>query len=135
MRWDQESIDWAKAHRFKRSRAGRCLHWVSVGRCGVAFCNIEYRSHWMDHVTCWIEEDGIRLLLSQPYHVGMEGMADIQRYCREFGLEAYIDGRGFYGHGTVAIWIRQLAQVKMKQLKRERELEARSPQGAVARRG
>jgi hypothetical protein len=78
---------------------GFCLHWLSKGRCGVDVCFEGRHGHWdwMDHASGWIDSDGKRLLLCQPYQI--HDVQSLVAACNKFGLE--------YGHGTVAIELRK----------------------------
>lgn len=98
---------WASARKLKWSERAHCLHWVSVGRCSAGLCMDSHLSReWMDHVSGWIDADGKRLLLCQPYSFSRADCQTLIDACLKFKLKATIHGRGWYGNGTVAIELR-----------------------------
>jgi hypothetical protein len=60
----------------------------------------------MDHTTAWIDSDGERVLICQPYHLYSHSCASIAETCKRFDLKASIHGNGFYGYGTICIELR-----------------------------
>jgi hypothetical protein len=97
---------WAAERGVRYVQHASCLHWVSKGRCGVGVCidgHLSRGRDWMDHISGWIGKDG-RLLLCQPYH--FDNLKSLLDACREFNLEATLNGAGWYGHGTIAIELR-----------------------------
>ena len=102
-------LDWAENLDVRLSRARRrCLHWINVGRCGVAECRENHSLHpWMDHVTCWNRNGVAALLLAQPYQVTDDDHTDLADIANRFGLDVLLDTPGWYGHGTTAVQLRQ----------------------------
>jgi hypothetical protein len=98
---------WIKERSFRYLRGHQCLHWVSVGRCGVAYCMDCHGSRrWMDHISCYIDEkNGERVLICQPYH--FSDVKSLAEACEKFNLRATVHGDGWYGHGTVCIELRR----------------------------
>lgn len=98
--------EWAKERGLTYSERGRCLHWVSKGRCGVGLCNDGHSSRdWMDHVSGWTRS-GERFLICQPYAI--RDFESLDRACKDFDLDACVTGDGWYGHGTVCIVLRPM---------------------------
>jgi hypothetical protein len=101
---NENTQQWANERGLRYARDGRCLHWLSTGRCRAALCREGHGSRpWMDHVTGWIDSDGQRLLLCQPYVLGADGLRSLITTADSFNLELRLDGSGWYGHGTIAI--------------------------------
>jgi hypothetical protein len=58
----------------------------------------------MDHTTAWIDKEGKRLLLCQPYRI--DDIGSLADACVRHGLRAFVHSTSWYGHGTVAIELR-----------------------------
>jgi hypothetical protein len=102
---NQNTDRWMTIRNLRYRPLGRCLHWVSRGRCGVRLCNEGHGSYqWMDHVSGWLDKDGERMLLCQPYH--LSEIRSLVEACEKFDLRADIHGTGWYGHGSFAIELR-----------------------------
>lgn len=96
---------WADQRGFQYKPNARCLHWIAKGRCGVRLCQQGHQAYqWMDHVTGWIDKEGRRMLLCQPYW--LHDVASLVAVCERFDLRVDIHGAGWYGHGTIAIELR-----------------------------
>ena len=94
--------EWADSRGLRYSSTAHCLHWVSTGRCGVGHCREDRTTfQWMDHISGWIDGDGNRLLICQPYEIS--NFLSLHEACQKFGLRARVNGDGWYGHGTVCI--------------------------------
>lgn len=100
-------VDWATAHRLRYSPRGRCLHWITTGRCAVQACDRNRaRRQWMDHVTGWTRAGRPAVLVAQPYAITGASIDALAEIDRTDGLDVVISGTGWYGHGTtfVGIW-------------------------------
>lgn len=102
-------VDWAENLGVRLSGARRtCLHWISVGRCGIDPCQENRGRHpWMDHVTAWNRAGTAALLLAQPYQLDDDDHADLADVATRFDLDVLLDAPGWYGHGTTAIHLRR----------------------------
>jgi hypothetical protein len=106
---NEQMNKWRKDHGYRYVPRAHCLHWISKGRCGVGWCEDGHSSRsWMDHISGWLEPDGKRLLLCQPY--AFSDARTLVDACTKFDLTATITGAGWYGHGTVAIELRAKGQ-------------------------
>lgn len=109
---------WAKDRGLRRKMIGHsgCVHWVALSRgsCPVRprsspFWGAECRRQaWEDHVTCWVDQDGKRVMLCQPYGTWEQYVDAVMRTANEWGLEVKI-GDGWWHSGTVAIELRRVA--------------------------
>jgi hypothetical protein len=99
-----DTEEWAKKRGLRWSPRAHCLHWLAKGRCTMPVCTYsDGNRDYLDHVCGYLGKDG-RLLISQPYSVStFRQLADD---CDEFGLKAVITGTGWYGHGTVCVYLR-----------------------------
>jgi hypothetical protein len=118
-------IEWARRNEVKYSDNGRCLHWLTKGRCGS--CVSEHA--WMDHVTGWTRNGKPTFLLCQPYELYPHDLKNIIEEAERFGVNVRIHGGGWYGFGTVAIVfsLKKQSTVKLppdKRIKTARELVA-----------
>lgn len=102
-------LDWAEDLGVRLAGARRrCLHWISVGRCGVGDCRENRGLHpWMDHVTCWNRNGTAAVLLAQPYQLTDDDHTDLAHIADRFGLDVLLDAPGWYGHGTTAVQLRR----------------------------
>lgn len=95
-------IAWAEKHGLRYSEHGHCLHWLTTGQCRHDLCRAGHGAfQWMDHVTGWTKGGKPSLLLAQPYHLW--DFASLEKVAKEYGIHITVDGRGWYGHGTIAI--------------------------------
>lgn len=103
---DESTFDkWLSIFKLTYRPGHACVHWVAKGRCGVRNCrNMEF--DWMDHPSSYFTESRERIMLYQPYGIRTPDLISIQNTAKEFNLQILIDGDGWYGHGTVAIWLR-----------------------------
>ena len=100
-------VEWAKAGGLRYSPHGRCLHWISRGRCAVSQCNDgPHRRHWMDHVTGWTRDGAPAVLVAQPYGLTVDDLRDLADVDERWQLDVRVDGTGWYGFGTtfVELW-------------------------------
>lgn len=100
-------IGWAERNEVRYSDNGNCLHWLTRGRCSERDCTEgrNQRRDWMDHLTGWTRTGKPALLIAQPYSLSADDLADLAKVERDWNVSVYIDGRGWYGHGTVTITI------------------------------
>jgi hypothetical protein len=96
-------IQWAERHGFRYARRGRCLHWLTQGRCSESiYCRAGHLSlPWMDHLTGWTRGGKTAVLLAQPYR--RRTLADMERATEQWDIKIEIDEDGWYGNGTVAV--------------------------------
>jgi len=103
----QAMLDWADACRLRYSQAGRCLHWIARGRCGVGLCREGRSAHrWMDHLTGWTRAGAPAVLIAQPYDLSSDDITDLATVAGEYSVDVHINGTGWYGHGStfVQLW-------------------------------
>jgi hypothetical protein len=106
---DRESrvalLNWAEAYGLRLSPRGRCLHWLTKGRCGVTLCPNSTRDDgWADHVTGWLRGGTPAVLISQPYGLASRGIASLHELAqRHPEVAVRIDGTGWYGFRTVFV--------------------------------
>lgn len=99
---NKEMEGWAKARKLKYCPSIYCpFHWLAGEQCSNPAHEVTH--HWMDHVSCWQGEDGRRMVLAQPYVLGVDALWDLVRTCKLWGFGIRVDGSGWYGHGTVTI--------------------------------
>lgn len=100
-----ELVSWAEERGVRQSRAPRvCLHWLATGRCTDAGCAEQWaRYRCLDHSLGWTREGKPAYITAAPYELNTDSMHAILEGCRRFGLGIYVDGRGWYGHGTVHV--------------------------------
>jgi hypothetical protein len=117
-------IEWAEPLGLRYSPHGRCLHWISRGRCAVQVCRAGLESRrWMDHLTGWTRNRGAAVLVAHPYGVDGDALHDLRRVADDLNLDVWV-GRhpvaeatptgspaapqhtGWYGYGTtfIEIW-------------------------------
>ena len=101
--WHENVTHWEKTHDLEYVPKSRnCFHWVLKEKCNQN-C---YRSHaWQDHGSTWIDSVGKRYLLFQPYNVDWGCFDSLRELSQHPNLKVWINGLGWYGHGTVAVWI------------------------------
>ena len=101
----EEFPEWLKLRDWTYVHKARCLHWLLQTPCRPPCKSFS----WTDHLSGYIDEEGERVLLCQPYQIFTRDMRSIRSVCEVYGLTAVIHGRGWYGHGTVTIEIRVIA--------------------------
>jgi hypothetical protein len=93
----------------------RCPHWLIAGRSSDIVgryakdgsprdslgCGNKYG---FDHVTCWTREGMPAVIVSQPYSLTMEDLQMLSELAQE-DLDVFINGKGWYGHGTICVEI------------------------------
>lgn len=96
---------WARARKLTFVPTASCLHWVAGISClHTGCCGASHMSYdWMDHISGWISADGNRVLICQPYEI--RDFNSIAEVCSRFGIEAVITGTGWYGHGTILVYL------------------------------
>lgn len=101
----EDLVSWAEERGVRQSRARRaCLHWLATGRCTDRACGerwFPYRC--LDHSLAWIRGGKPAYITAAPHELNTESMHAILEGCRRFGLTIYVDGRGWYGIGTVNV--------------------------------
>lgn len=101
-------LDWAEHHDVKIGDTG-CrsgLHWLDKGRCGKQHCGTPPRFY--EHTTKWLSRTTGKpsLVLTQPYEISAPSPAQVQALIAPFpSLSAEIGPRGWYGRGTVGVYI------------------------------
>jgi hypothetical protein len=101
-------LTWARRNNLRYAEHGRCLHWLAKGRCAADYCDLCYgRFDWLDHATGWTRDGKPYVLLGQPYSLSIEGLREIIACADQFNLNISINGRDWYGHGTIAIELRR----------------------------
>lgn len=76
-------LDWADSCRLRYCAAGRCLHWIARGRCGVGLCREDRSAHrWMDHLTGWTRDGAPAVLIAQPYDLSTADITDLATVAR-----------------------------------------------------
>jgi hypothetical protein len=98
-------IEWAERHGLRCAPRGRCLHWLTRGRCSENICcRAGHLSlPWMDHLTGWTRNGKTAVLLAQPYQHRVGALADMERATEQWDIKITIDEDGWYGRGTVAV--------------------------------
>lgn len=100
-------LDWAETERVRYSPRGRCLHWISRGRCAVSVCDEHRQRHsWMDHVTGWTRDGKPAVLVAQPYHVSATERMELTRIGVEWNLDVRVATTGWYGFDTRFVELR-----------------------------
>lgn len=104
-----ECLCWAEAYKLKLSHVTPCLHWLTKGRCGVAVCGQNQAKagfEWVDHVTGWTRGGKPAVLVAHPYGLFAQDIAALSELTQAHGLWLFINGTGWYGHGTtfVQLW-------------------------------
>jgi hypothetical protein len=95
--------------------ANRCIHWISEGKCPHGVCGCNRNSWgWWDHVSAYTDREGNRFLICQPYNLSEKDCQQILEAAQTFDLHVQIDGRGWYGHGTVCIKFEPARQAKAR---------------------
>ena len=103
---DPDHFDkWLRERGWVFEPKARCLHWLKSGNCGPKTWHAHGQWHWMDHVSGYIDDEGKRVLLLQPYE--LYDINSLYFACAGFDLEAVINTDGWYGHGTFCIELRQ----------------------------
>ena len=106
-------LDWADLHGVRYSEHGECLHWLARGRCPAAPCLARFAAcRWLDHVTGWTRHGRPAYLVAHPYGLDVDSLRQLGDLEREWGLTARVDGRGWYGHGTVQVIVQPLADAR-----------------------
>jgi hypothetical protein len=93
----------------RESKGHACLNWLIDGRCkrgartGVRICDLPPRQ---DHLSRWIDKkSGERILISQPYGIWTEDLAETMKICEVHGVKVLIDARTswWYPGHTISI--------------------------------
>jgi hypothetical protein len=104
----QRLAAWTQIHKVHLSTSCKlCPHWLLGKRCA-GWCQARDGYRFMDHVTGWLGENGKpAFVLCQPYPTGID---DTGRFEQEWpALEVHRGEPGWYGHGTVALYVRKRA--------------------------
>ena len=61
----------------------------------------------MDHVSGYVDSQGKRILMAQPYGLNVEDLESIAKVARGNNLRVSVHGSGWYGHGTVCVELKE----------------------------
>lgn len=95
-------VNWATRESLCYSPTGQCLDWLRYGDCRAGHDHT--RPPWMDHLTGWTRNGKPAMLVSQPYGLTRDCLAELADLDRS-DLPVSIDGTGWYGHGTLFITV------------------------------
>jgi len=119
---DERRKLWQRVYRMKPVRIPTCaMHWAAEQRCTHHICEFGPGVHYafMDHINCYHDQHGERVLIYQPYHVDA---GYLEKVCERLGLTYDINGLGWYGYGTVTVELRSNASISRNMERRKREL-------------
>jgi hypothetical protein len=103
----QRVLEWARHYGMRYSPAGRCLHWLTQhGQCHEDICHGGEGSYpWMDRLSGWTSGSGPAVLLARPHSVSADDRGGMVAVARDWRLRVEVHSNGWYGQGTVAVWI------------------------------
>jgi hypothetical protein len=96
---------WIKLFKMHYEPKGYCIHWLKHISCPKGWCSSS--GGWADHVSGYTNAKGERILLAQPYALGVEDMESLVKVARENNLYVTVHGGGWYGHGTVCVELKE----------------------------
>ncbi|MGH3965089.1 MAG: hypothetical protein ACRDRY_17825 [Pseudonocardiaceae bacterium] len=99
-------VDWAEPLRLRWAPKGRCLHWLTKGRCGVAVCT-HHQGVWFDHPSGWTRDSKPDRLIIQPYQLAGDDLSRMAALAELYHVELSVRGAGWYGSPTVWIAFRR----------------------------
>jgi hypothetical protein len=121
VRQQEKLIGWVGGYGLRFADTNRrCVHWLITGRSddiagrytprGTEFDDQVHvtgscgEPYGFDHVTCWTYKGKPAVLVYQPYNLDEDNLKMLGALDRH-GLEVHVDGRGWYGGGTICVEI------------------------------